>query len=116
MPFNFQYRDIELGNIGDTLTISNAAGTIDSVDFSSWTVPKGASLALKSGNRTSTLNDQEENWCNSGTLITDGVSTYTDYGSPGTTTICATTTPSKRPLSLPFRILSTAWSWVVSFF
>jgi len=116
MPFDFQYRDIELGNIGDILTVSNASGTIDEVDFSNWTVPKGASLALMSGNRSSVDNDIEDNWCNSGTSITDGVFTYMDYGSPGTTNICAATSPSKRPRALPFWHPSSVWSWVKSLF
>lgn len=116
LPFDFQYRDIELGNVGDNLTISNASGTIDTVDFSTWSVPKGASMALISGNRTSSDNDVEANWCISGTTITDGVVTYADYGSPGTTNICATPIPLKRPRALPFWHPLALWTWTKSWF
>ena len=113
LPFDFQYRDIELGNVGDTLTLSNTLGTIDTVDFNGWTVPKGASLALKSGQRTHLDNDDEANWCVSGSSITDGLLTYNDYGTPNTTNLCASAkrhTPS-HPKSASYRMLNYLKSW-----
>ncbi|MDP6933316.1 MAG: lamin tail domain-containing protein, partial [Myxococcota bacterium] len=80
LPADFQFDDIALSNSGDILEIANSTETLDSVDFSSWTITSGAALSLDDGALDATSNDDGANWCDAS--ATFGGSTA-DLGTPG---------------------------------
>jgi hypothetical protein len=68
-------------NGGDKVFLANAKGTIDAVDFLTWSPPKGTSLSLSATKRDATSNDAASAWCATPkTAIIDG---GTDAGTPG---------------------------------
>jgi hypothetical protein len=76
---DFTY-NLQLNNDGDSIEIANSDGVLDSVDFSSWEIPEGASLILSEDKFSTEMNDVEESWCASTTPIANE---YTNFGSPG---------------------------------
>ncbi|MBT3219274.1 MAG: lamin tail domain-containing protein, partial [Proteobacteria bacterium] len=77
---DFEYGDdIQIHNDGDDLSLKNSSGTIDIVDFTTWTVPDGSAIELTSSALTTVDNDVEGNWC----VSTEPLGTTNDRGTPG---------------------------------
>jgi len=65
---------------GDLVEIVNTNGPLDTVDYSNWSIPTGASLSLDPANIDVTSNDNENSWCAASEAIANE---YEDMGSPG---------------------------------
>lgn len=69
-------------NGGDKVVLANAGGPLDTVDFLTWSPPRGASMRLSDNKRDVTSNDAVASWCASpATALVDG---GPDLGTPGT--------------------------------
>ncbi|MFT5680896.1 MAG: hypothetical protein ACI8RZ_001802 [Myxococcota bacterium] len=74
---DFDWSGPALNNSGDSITLSSGATTIDTVDFSSFTITSGVAMNLTTTG-DATDNDDEVNWCEATSTYGDG-----DYGTPG---------------------------------
>ena len=71
---------LTLNNAGDTLTVSNTAGVIDSVNYHAFGISPGAAQELTNTQLTATANDNPANWCDGDTIFAGATN---DVGSPG---------------------------------
>ena len=85
LSYDFEWSGPVLGNTGDILEIGYGSTSFDDVDFSTWSIPVGASLELDSASRDATSNDSESAWCTASGTFTGSTN---DEGSPGSTTHC----------------------------
>jgi hypothetical protein len=72
---------IGLSSSNDRLTLANASGVLDEVDWTGWTIPSSGSMQLHPGVATTAGNDLESSWCPSTTPIVAGRGD--DAGTPG---------------------------------
>lgn len=70
---------LALGNAGDRLELHAAAGLLDAVDWTGWSIPIGQSLELDAAILTTAGNDAEGAWC----PASEAIAGHTDQGSPG---------------------------------
>ncbi len=76
--------DVKFGNSGDLLMMRCNGITIDSVDFTTWVIPQGASLSLDPRHYSATENDVQSNWCPAVPPAAYHMTAAgTDFGTPG---------------------------------
>lgn len=81
--FDYSYgATVKLGNEGDTLTVACGGATVDAVDFTAWTIVKGASFNLDPDSFDATTNDDGASWC-SGVNVYNMAAGEVDRGTPG---------------------------------
>lgn len=73
---------LKFANEGDIVRVSCGAAIVDLVDFSTWAIDKGLSLALDPGALDAASNDDAGNWCTGQAAYNMGGG-ETDFGSPG---------------------------------
>lgn len=79
VPVDYQYTStITLNNSSGSIALKNGTTTIDLVDYTTFTIPKGKSLELATDKFNATDNDTASNWKASTITYGNG-----DYGTPG---------------------------------